>query len=144
MAARAQITVEPYSGEESENFRQFEQLFRGFVGVAAIPNNQRANFIQLHLRGPALRIFQTLSEATRNDMDPSLTALRNHFCNVQLQEVHVLNLEKLRFDQKIDTPENFLVTIQTKAIRAYPTPVLPAVAPIDPGSCQRSSRADKI
>ena len=53
---------------------------------------------------------------------------------MQLQEVHVLNLEKLRFDPKTDTPENFLVTIQTKAIRAYPTPVLPAVAPLKPGA----------
>ena len=144
MAAQAQITVEPYSGEESENFRQFEQLFRGFVGVAAIPNNQRANFLQLHLRGPALRFFQTLPEATRNDVDLSFIALRNHFCNVQLQEVHVLNLEKLRFDPKIDTPENFLVTIQTKAIRAYPTPVLPAVAPIDPGAADAAAEQTRF
>ena len=131
MAAQAQITVDPYSGEETENFRQFEQLFRGFVGVAGIAANQQANFLQLHLRGPALRFFQTLPEVTRNDVNLSFTALRDHFCNVQLQEFHVLNLEKLRFDPKTDTPENFLVTIQTKAIRAYPTPVLPAVDPID-------------
>ena len=123
MAAQAQITVDPYSGEETENFRQFEQLFKGFVDVAVIRANQRAIFFQLDLRGPALRFFQTLPKATRDYVDLSFTALRNHFCHIQLQEVHVLNLEKLRFDPKTDTPENFLVTIQTKAIRAYPTPV---------------------
>ena len=55
MAANAQITVDPYSGTES--CRQFEQLFPGFIGVAAIPNAQQANFLQLHLRGDFLRFF---------------------------------------------------------------------------------------
>ena len=31
-----------------------------------------------------------------------------------------------------DTPEKFLVTLQTKATKAYPDPDPPAVAPIDP------------
>ena len=134
MAANAQITVEPYSGTEKESFRQFEQLFRGFIGVAAIPNAQQANFLQLHLRGDALRYFQTLPEATRQDVELSLTALRDHFCNTQLQEVHILRLEQKKFDPKIDTPENFLVTLQTAAQRAYPPPNLPAVAPLANGA----------
>ena len=127
MAANAQITVEPYSGSEKESFRQFEQLFRGFIGVAGVAAAQQANFLQLHLRDAALRYFQTLPAPTRADVDLSLTALRDHFCNQDLQEVHVLKLEQLRFDSKKDTPENFLVNLQTKAQRAYPTPVLPAV-----------------
>ena len=93
MAANAQITVEPYSGAES--FYQFEHLFRGFIGVAAIPNNQPSNFLQLHLRDAALQYFQTLPEATRNDLDLSLTALRDHFADQDLQEIHVLKLEQL-------------------------------------------------
>ena len=40
MAANAQITVEPYSGARHQSFRQFEHLFRGLIGVAAIPANQ--------------------------------------------------------------------------------------------------------
>ena len=134
MAANAQITVEPYIGTEKESFRQFEQPFRGFIGVAAIPNAQQTNFLQLHLRGDALRYFQTLPEATRQDVELSLTALRDHFCNTQLQEVHILRLEQKKFDPKIDTPENFLVTLQTAAQRAYPPPNLPAVAPLANGA----------
>ena len=38
----------------------------------------------------------------------------------------------MKFDSKTDTPENFLVTLQTKATKAYPDPDPPAVAPIDP------------
>ena len=64
-------------------------------------------------------------------MENSLTALRDHFCNPQLQEVHVLKLEQLRYDSKTDSPENFLVNLTNKAQRAYPTPDLPAVDPID-------------
>ena len=38
----------------------------------------------------------------------------------------------MKFDSKTDTPENFLVMLQTKATKAYPDPDPPEVAPIDP------------
>ena len=47
-----------------EDFLDFEQLFQGYVGVAAIPNEQQANFLQLHLRENALPFYQTLGPAT--------------------------------------------------------------------------------
>ena len=140
MAANAQITVEPYSGAENQSFRQFEHLF---PGVAAIPNNQQSNVLQLHLRDAALRYFQTLPEATRNDLKLSLTALRDHFANQDLQEVHVLKLEQLRFDPKTDSPEKFLVNLQTKAQRAYPTANRPGVAALAlPGDGRAGDRAE--
>ena len=64
-------------------------------------------------------------------MENNITALRDHFCNPQLQEVHVLKLEQLRYDSKTDSAENFLVNLTNKSQRAYPTPNLPAVDPID-------------
>ena len=70
--------------------------------------------------------------ATRRNLELPITAPRDRFCNPQLQELHVLKLENMRFDSKTDTPENFLVTLQTKATKAYPDPDPPAVAPIDP------------
>ena len=131
MAALPQLSLTPYSGLEKENFREFEHLLRSILAVAAVPQAQQANFLQLHLRDAALRYFQTLPVATRADLDLSLTALRDHFCNPRLQELHVLKLENLKFDPKTDNPENFLVTLQTKALKAYPDPNPPAVAPID-------------
>ena len=56
--------------------------------------------------------------ATRQNLDLSITVLRDRFCNPQLQELHVLKLEIMKFDSKTDTPENFLVTLQTKATKA--------------------------
>ena len=76
--------------------------------------------------------FQTLPLATRQNLELSITALRDRFSNPQLQELHVLKLQNMKFDSKTDTPENFLVTLQTKATKAYLEPDPPAVAPIDP------------
>ena len=101
------------------------------MAVAALPDNQQANFLQLYLRDAALRFFQILPMATRQNLEFSITALRDRFGNLQLQKLHVLKLENMKFDSKTDTPENFLVTLQTKATKSYPDPDPPAVAPID-------------
>ena len=123
--AHAQITVKPYSGTE-EDFNKFKNFFRGFVAVSGINNAQQPNFLQIHLCDAALRFFQTLEPATRDNF----TALRDQFANRDLQEVRILKLESQLFDPKTDTPENFLVSLQTKALGADPGPNLPAVAPL--------------
>ena len=113
------------------------------MAVAAIPANQQAKFLQLHLREAALCYFLTLPDATRQDLNLSLNALKYHFCNPQLQELHVLKLENLKFDPKTDNSEKFLVTLQTKALKAYPDP--PPVAPIDgaaPNAAVEQTRCD--
>ena len=104
-------------------------LVRSIIGVAAVAGAQQANFLQLHLRDAALRYFQTLPEATRNDLALSLTALRNHFCNPQFQELHVIKLENVRFDPKTDSPENFLVSLQNMTLKAYTDPMPEAYPP---------------
>ena len=102
------------------------------MAVAALPVNQQANFLKLHLRYAALLFFQTLPLATRQNSELSITALRDRFCNPQLQKLHVLKRENMKIDSKTDTPGNFLVTLQTKATKAYPDSDPPTVAPIDP------------
>ena len=47
------------------------------------------------------------------------------WCFIAICSIH-------RFDSKTVTPDNFLVTLQTKATKVYPDPNPPAVAPIDP------------
>ena len=142
--AQAQIQLKPYSGLEKESFREFEHLLRSYLAVAGIAAPQQANFLQLHLRDAALRFFQTLPHATRIDLDLSLTSLRDRFCNPQLQELHVLTLENLKFDSKTDSPENFLVTLQTKALKAYPDPNLVPVAPIDAHAADAAAEAARF
>ena len=52
--------------------------------------------------------------AARQNLELSITTLRDRFRNRQLQELHVLKLKNMKFDSKTDTPENFLVTLQKK------------------------------
>ena len=85
----------------------------------------------MHLRDAPLLCFQTLLLATRQNLELSITALHDRFGKPQLQELHVLKLENLKFESKTDTPEIFLVTLQTNAMKAYPDRDPPVVAPID-------------
>ena len=77
--AQPQLTLNPFSGSENENFREFELIHRSILAVAALPANQQANFLQLHLRDAALQFFQTLPLATRQNLELSITALRIDF-----------------------------------------------------------------
>ena len=56
--AQPPLTLNPFSGSEKENFREFELLLRSILAVAALPANQQAKFLQLHLRDAALRFFK--------------------------------------------------------------------------------------
>ena len=71
--AQAKINITPFSGSETDNFNEFEQLITGAIGVATIAAAQQANFLQLHLKGDALRYFLTLPEASRLDFADSIT-----------------------------------------------------------------------
>ena len=73
-----------------------------------------------------------MPQATRDDFDAAITALRNHYCNPNLRKLHKLQLHNLKFDHKHGSPEDFLVQVQIKATQAYPDPVLPANPPANP------------
>ena len=120
--ANAQINITPFSGSETDNFNEFEQLITGAIGVAAIAAAQQANFLQLHLKGDALRYFLTLPEATRLIFADSITALRNIFTQDNLREIRIIKLENQKFNPKTDTVKNFLVKLRTEAKKAYPAP----------------------
>ena len=116
------------------------------MAVGAIPNAQQSNFLLLHHRDAALGFFQTLPLATRQNLELSITALRDRFCNPHLQKLHVLILKNMKYDSKTDTPENFLATLQTKAMKTCSDPNLLAVAPIEghaPDAAAEQTRFDQ-
>ena len=125
--ADAQINITPFSGSETDNFNEFEQLITGAIGVAAIAAAQQANFLQLHLKD-ALRYFLTLPEATRLVFEDSITALRNRFTQDDLREIRIIKLENQKFNPKTDTVKNFLAKLRTEANKAYLAPEI-VVAP---------------
>ena len=91
--ARAQIKITTFSGSETDNFNEFEQLITGAIGVAAIAGAQQANFLQLHLKVDPLRYILTIPEATRLIFADSITALRNRFTQDDLREIRIIRLE---------------------------------------------------
>ena len=98
--------------------------------------------MKLQLKNSALQFFHNLDNATDRDLELTLTALKNHFCNSNLREIHHINLENLRFNQKTESPEKFLVKLQNIALKAYPTPVDLPVAPVDNNVANDQDRFD--
>ena len=95
---------------------------------------RKPQFLHLHLLDQALQFFRTLPQATRDNFELSITALRNHYCNPILNELHKLKHQKLKFDNKTGNPEDFLVQVQLKTIQAYPDPAFAPIPPANP-SC---------
>ena len=125
------ITLNPFRGKTDENWPDFESL-RSLINVGNIPNANRAQFLQLHLLDQAFQFFRTLPQATIDDFDAAITALRNHYCNPNLRELHKLQLQNLKFDHKNGNPEDFLVQVQIKGTQAYPDPIFPPIPPANP------------
>ena len=110
-----------------------------------VPANQ-PQFLQLHLLDQALQLFRTLPQATRDNFELSITALRNHYCNPNLRALHKLQLQNLKFDHKIGNPDDFSVQLQVKATRAHADPVIvpipPANPPVDQAEVERVAAAE--
>lgn len=138
--AQSTVSVNKFSGLETENWRDFESLIRSAAEVIAINNDQKANFLKLHLKDSALQFYLTLEDNIKTDFEESLKALKNHYCNPHLREIHIISLENLRFDPKKTTPEAFLVKVQTLAKQAYPDPILEPVRPAEAGD----GEADRV
>ena len=75
------ITLNPFRGKADDKWPDFESLLKSLINVGNIPNANRPQFLQLHLLDQALQFFRTLPQATRDDFDAAITALRNHCCN---------------------------------------------------------------
>ena len=77
----------------------------------------------------AIQFFHTLDAATKADVDLTLQALKNHFCNPNFRELHQLKLENLKFKHKEEQPKKFLVKLQNLALHAFPDPISLPVIP---------------
>ena len=137
------MTLPKYGGSSTDNCTDFESLFRSINEVTGIAAAQQIGFLKLHLKDSALQFFHTLDENTRTDLEQSITALKNHFCNPNFKEIHHINLENMKFNYKTESPEEFLVKLQNLALKAYPTPVDLPVAPVDGAAANDQDRFDR-
>ena len=122
MAAASLISIQKFGGSSTEKWTDFESFFRSLADVSNINEDREVNYFKLQLQHAALQFFHTLDNETRNDLELTLTALKDYFCNPNLKEIHHINLENLKFNNKIDSPERFVVKLQNLAMKAYPPP----------------------
>ena len=108
-AAASLVSIQKFGGSSTENWTDFESLFRSLIDVANINADRRVDYLKLQLQDAALQFFHTLDDRTKNDLELTLTALKDHFCNPNLKEIHHINLEELKFNNKTDSPEEFVV-----------------------------------
>ena len=116
------VSLTKFGGSTLENWVDFESLFRSIIDVTGVARPQQVGYLKLHLKDSALQFFHTFDASTKADVDLTLQALKNHFCNPKLRKLHQLKLESLKFKHKEEQPEEFLVKLQNLALHAFPDP----------------------
>ena len=136
------MSIQNFGGSSTENWTDFESLFRSLVNVANINADRTIDYLKLQLQDAALQFFHTLHDQTRSDLELTLTALKDHFCNPNLKEIHHINLENLKCN-KTDSPEEFVVKLQNLALKAYSPPVALTVEPLNEEVENDQQRVDR-
>ena len=78
-AAQSTVSLPKYGGSSTDNWTDFESLFRRIVEFTGTADAQRVGFLKLHLKDSAPQFFHTLNKNTRADLKITITALKNPF-----------------------------------------------------------------
>ena len=73
-AAELLVSIQKPGRFSTENWTDFESLFRSLVYVAKLNADRRVDYLKLQLQDAALHVFHTLGDETRNDLDLTLKA----------------------------------------------------------------------
>ena len=141
--AASLVSIHKFGGSSTENSTDFESLFRSLVDVANMNGDRRVDYLKLQLQDAALQFFNTLDDKTRNDLERTLTALKDHFCYPNLEETHHINLENLKFNIKTDSPEVFVVKLQNLALKVNPPPIGFPFEPLNEEVTNDQQRVDR-
>ena len=142
-AAASLVSIQKFGCFSAENWTCFESLFRSLVDVANINADRRLDYLKLQLQDAALQFFHTLNDETRSDLELTLTALKDHFYNPNVKEIHRIILENVKFNNKTNSPEEFVVKLQNLALKAYPPPVDLPVEPLNEDVANDQQRVDR-
>ena len=94
------ITLNPFRGKFDENWPDAESPLGSLINLGNIPTANQPQFLQLYLLDQVLQFFRTSPQTTRDNFDAVIIALRNHYCNPNLRELHKLYLHILNFTTK--------------------------------------------
>ena len=120
MVVQAFLKITSFTGNSSENFDEFEQILRSGIVVGQVEAAHQPAFLKLNLSGGALRFYGSLAQATQDDLDLALTALRNRYNQTANAEFHRIRFQERKFDSTKESPEDYIVDLQRLALRAFP------------------------
>ena len=112
-AAASLLSTHNFGGSSTENWTDFESLFRSLVDVANINADKKVGYLKLQLQHAVLQFKHTPDDETGNDLQLTLTALKDHFCYSNLKQIHHIKLENLKFKNKTGSPGEFAAKLQT-------------------------------
>ena len=114
------VNLQPFKGTEKENLEEFIRQLESCMHVAGIANADRHRYLHLHLKGGALSFFDQQPDATRNDYDVAIPALRERYLNDQRVQLQKLLFQARKMKTSDESAQDFLTDLQRLAIEAYP------------------------
>ena len=109
-----QIVITKFNGLLTEIQQEFEsrirrviEVVRRVIEVANISKSQLSVYLQIHMRFDTLLFFLRLDDLIRKYFDGSLRDLKNHFCNPNLMDMKMIQLEASKYDSKNFTLDFF-------------------------------------
>ena len=143
MAAATLASIQNFGGSSLKNWTDIESLVRSLNDIANINADRTVDYLKLQLQDVALQFFHTLDGKSRNDLELTLTALKYFFCDRNLKEIHHINSENLKFNNKTDSQIEFVVILQNLALNAYPLLVDLPVRPLQEEVENDQQRVDR-
>ena len=122
------VNLQPFKGTDKENLNEFLRQLTSCIHIAGINDADRHQYLHLHLKGGALSFFDQLPEATRNDYDLALAALRERYFNDQRIQLQKILFSARKMKPSEESAQDFLTDLQRLALEAYPNVVARAAA----------------
>ena len=113
------LNLQTFSLAETKNIDQFERQLRGRIGLAQIDAANQHLYLHLYLKGNALTFYDQLAEATREDVDLALAALRERYVGPERVEFFKLQFQNRKFNKSKETVQDYLTELQRLANVAF-------------------------
>ncbi|MEL7079647.1 MAG: DUF1759 domain-containing protein [Cyanobacteria bacterium J06582_2] len=121
------VNLQPFKGTETENLNEFLRQLESCTNIAGINDADRHRYLHLHLKGGALTYFDQLPQATRDDYDLAIAALRERYQNDQRIQLQKILFNARKMNKSEESAQDFLTDLQRLALEAFPD-VLPRAA----------------
>ena len=114
------VNLQPFKGTEAENIEEFFKLLTSCMRAERIPDANRHPYLHLHWKGGALAFFDQLPQATREDYDNAVAALRERYETDQRIQLQNMKLQARKLQPSEESVQDFLTELQRMALELYP------------------------